>query len=183
MSFAVEKSTRYFVLAAGLLSGIPGFAGEVSGLVPESAVDHNYRQTYVYYHRIFSPEKKQVRYFYMNRLMAQSLRTGTPIPVGAIIVLEVYGAKVDSGGRVVVDAAGNLVPGPLNVISVMETIANANKYAFGKSPNGDWMYYFFSPDFEDKSTSRDRAACMDCHGEAAQSNFVFTFEPMLKAVR
>ena len=115
--------------------------------------------------------------------MAQSVMTGMPIPLGAIIVLEVYGAKVDDGGRVVLDSGDNLVSGPLNVISVMETIKDANKYAFGKGPNGDWMYYFFSPGFEDKSTSQDRAACMDCHGEAAQPHFVFTYEPMLKAVK
>src|SRR6516162_2530642 len=68
------------------------------------------------------PDKKQIRYFYMNRVMAQSVMTGMPIPLGAIIVLEVYGAKVDDGGRVVLDSGGNLVSGPLNVISVMETI-------------------------------------------------------------
>ena len=115
--------------------------------------------------------------------MVSAVAKGGTVPVGAIIVLEVYGAKVGRDGQLVLDSNGKIIPGPLNVISIMETIDGAKRYFPSNVSNGDWAYFFYSDDFQDKTTAADRSACMQCHKKSESSQFIFTYDAMLKAVR
>jgi hypothetical protein len=108
---------------------------------------------------------------------------GGTVPSGAVIVLEVYGAEVDSDGQALLDGNGKMIPGPLNVIAVMETIDGARRYFPTDVSNGDWVYFFYSDEFEDKTTAGDRTACMECHKKSEDSQFIFTYDAMSKAVR
>lgn len=115
--------------------------------------------------------------------MASAAAEGPAIPNGAIIVMEVSGAELKAGGRVIRDAGGNMIIGPINVISVMETISGAGRLVPKNVANGDWMYFFFSHNFEDRTTDADRADCLQCHKKAAGSGFAFTYDAILKTVR
>jgi len=146
-------------------------------------VDKGYRKSYVYYNRLFFVEKKQVRDYYMNDIMARAVRDGGPPPDGAIIVLEVYGARTDARGEAMLDRDGKLIPGALNVVSVMETKESLAKQAPADIRNGNWVYFFFSPDFQDKTTEGDRKGCLACHRSKADQHYIFTYEDMKKVVK
>jgi hypothetical protein len=148
-----------------------------------SSIDRDYRKTYQYYLRIYAEDKRQIRDFYMNRVMVNSIAKGGTVPVGAIVVLEVYGARVGNDGQPLLDSDGKMMPGPLNVISVMETIDGANRYFPFDVSNGEWIYFFYTDNFEDKTTAEDRLACMQCHKKSEGSQFIFTYNAMSKAVR
>jgi hypothetical protein len=140
----MQMKAQYVAAAVMIISVIWSMLAlgeEVGQLQLKSLVDRNYRKTYVYYHRIYAPEKRQVRDFYMNRVMASAVGKGA-VPSGAVIVLEVYGAKVDSDGRPLLDGNGQMMPGPLNVVATMETIDGARRYFRSDISNGDWVYFF-----------------------------------------
>lgn len=149
----------------------------------KSSVDRNYRRTYQFYWRDYSEDKRQIRDFYINRVMASAVADGRAIPNGAIIVMEVSGAELEPDGQVLRDGSGKMILGSLNVISVMENINGAGALVPKDQANGDWAYFFFSDNFDDKTTSADRADCLKCHKSAEGSAFVFTYDAIRKAVR
>jgi hypothetical protein len=172
-----------FALAFSATCCLLALAEEKVDVNWKSSLDHNYRKTYQYYYRIYAEDKRQIRDFYINRVMASAMAGGRAIPSGAIIVMEVSGAALGADGQALRDVNGNMVLGPLNVISVMETISGASKLVPQNLANDDWVYFFFSDDFEDKTTAGDRADCLQCHKKAAASGFVFTHDAILKSVR
>src|SRR5262249_17280853 len=171
------------LLAISAVSGLPAAAQDSSGIKWNTSLDHNYRKTYQYYHRVYAEDKRQIREFYVNSLAALAIARGTAMSDGAIIVMEVFGAELGPNGQPVRDRDGKMMLGPLNVISLMETIKGANQHFAKDLANGDWVYFFLSSNFDDKTTPEDRVDCLRCHQKAASSQFIFTREQIFKAVR
>ena len=163
--------------------GAAAMAADRISATLKSSVDRNYRRTYQFYWRDYSEDKKQIRDFYINRVMASAVADGRVIPNGAIIVMEVSGAELGPDGQVLRDMNGKMILGSLNVISVMENINGVGALVSKDQANGDWAYFFFSDNFDDKTTSADRADCLKCHKNAEGSAFVFTYDAIRKAVR
>jgi hypothetical protein len=177
-----EEMLKEFYLGCNIAvaSCICAAAGANQKDVLGSTVDHDYRKNYRFYKRVYSVEKKQVRDFYMNKIMLDSVRNKTPASVGAIIVLEVFAARLDESGLAVLDSAGNLIPDSLGVVSSMEMQGNGETL---KSSDDNWSYFFFSKDWVDKTTAEDRASCVQCHETAKSSQYIFTYGEMEKSLR
>src|ERR1700757_5128746 len=74
------------------------------------AFPEGYRESFTRYHTINFPAAKQVRQYYANQVALQAAKEGKPIPDGAVILTEVYTAKLDGDKNPVTGADGFYVP-------------------------------------------------------------------------
>ena len=125
----------------------------------------------VMYGTVDRPDTKQYREFYTTPDVLDAVRTGKPVPDGAVIVLAAYAAQVDAAGVPVRDASGRFVKGNLVAVNVQQKKKGHGDDIPASIRNGDWQYQSFAPDgkVNDKA---NLTACYQCHLPFARDEFL-----------
>ena len=125
----------------------------------------------VMYGTVDRPDTKQYREFYTTPDVLDAVRTGKPVPDGAVIVLAAYAAQVDAAGVPVRDASGRFVKGNLVAVNVQQKKKGHGDDIPASIRNGDWQYQSFSPDGK-VNEKANLTACYQCHLPFARDEFL-----------
>jgi plastocyanin len=123
------------------------------------------------YATVDRPDTKQYREFYAAPDVLGAVRSGKPVPDGAVITLAAYAAQVDAAGVPLKDANGRFLKGNLLAVNVQQ-----KKTGFGADipeaiRNGDWMYQSFTPDGKPNDKA-NLTACYQCHLPFAKDEYL-----------
>ncbi len=120
-------------------------------------------------------DSKQYREFYTSAEAVQAVREGRSIPDGAVIVMVIYGAKLDDKGVPVKGADGRFVKEKLNAVTVMEKRAGWGTTVPEEWRNGDWQYASFHADGKpNEKANANIKNCFVCHKPHEKQDFVIS---------
>jgi cytochrome c553 len=142
----------------------------------------NHRATFTKYHAASFPDLKQVRHYYANPVALQAARTGKRLPDGAILLTEVYSAKLDSTLEPAKGSDGLYVPSQLLFYSVMARGSGWGKDIPDILRNEDWNYAAFTPARQPRPNI-NHAECLACHKSQVEENFTFTMKALTSAAK
>lgn len=181
-----QLSAEEIANVAAYFASLPGPATAARSALWPSLVKTNvsfpedYRASYVKYHTMNFPATKQLRYFYANPVAVQAARAGKPVPDGAMMLAEIYSAKLDAQGKPLVGADGFFVPDQIVGYSTMGRDAGWAKDVPEMLRNENWNYAVFSA-ARQLRPGVNQAECLACHKPLDKSSYLFTLE-QLKAV-
>lgn len=116
----------------------------------------------------------QVIRLFANEAAIQAAKEGRALPDGSIFVGEIYKAKKDKDGKVIVSTLGRRVRDKLAAVAVMQKQAGWGAKFSEDHRNGDWDFAIFSPD--GKRLNKDLNACRACHAPLKKSQQLFSLE-------
>jgi hypothetical protein len=165
------------LLAAG--AALVAAASTVALAAPERiAFPADYRARFVIFGFVDRLDRQPipvVRVMYVNPEAAAAARADRPAPEGTVLVMEDREARVDAAGKVVLDAAGRLIPtDKVTGVSVQEKRNGWGAEFPEHLRNGDWDYAVFAPDGSRRPTNT--AACLGCHKPRAALDYTFVFQ-------
>jgi hypothetical protein len=160
------------VAGAGVSRALPLFATPERVKLPEQ-----YSSSFVLYNKVDRPDRKRVRFMYVNPEAHTRAKPGEMLPEGTILVMEDHDAVIGADGNPDLDKDGRLMPtDALTGIFVMEKrpgFGAANELPPDKD-NGDWDYAAYkadgSPNLQAKLES-----CFACHMSRSNRDFTFTY--------
>lgn len=166
--------THRLAATLALLLPTAALAGADLVVFPEG-----YAESFVRYTTIDKPDRKIVRYMYVNPETAAAATPDAELPYGTVLVMEDHKAVLE-GETLVTDANGRLVP----------TDEVTNIFVMAKAPgwgadypeavrNGEWEYARFLPDGSVKADAT-YDGCFECHKPQAAEDFTFSFYPHLR---
>jgi hypothetical protein len=117
---------------------------------------------------------------FANDQARESARDGAPLDSSAVLVMEVYKAKLDADGTPVVGSDGFFEPGDMAAIAVMESRTGWGEEYPAAIRNRTWEYALFNAN-EHSLMDRDHQPCFECHKPLHESDYVFSFDPLAKA--
>jgi hypothetical protein len=123
-----------------------------------------------------------VRLFYVVPASARTAKPAQALPSGTVIVMEVYRAELDGGGKPRKDPGGRFVRGELASIQVMEKRAGWGADYPADLRNGEWDYAEFAPDGVRRPPA-DTTRCLSCHRRRSGEDFVHTRAQLAGAPR
>jgi hypothetical protein len=148
------------------------------GAALSDVVGTPYRETFAYYTTMNRPsddvtlelndpprQLDTIRDMYLSPDAIAARRAGQPLPVGSIVVMEVYRAQTDAAGQTLRDADGRFVRGELLAV---ETARNE------QADNEVWSVGVFDPQTL-RAKPFDVQKCLTCHDTAANGHpFIMT---------
>ncbi len=164
---------------AAFFASQPGAAtGAKSDFLPNLAKTNatfpeNYQQTYKKYLTLNFPATKQVRYYYANPEVINSVKSNKPIGNGSVLFVEVYSAKLDTNQNPITGTDGFYEPNQLLFYTSMEMGAGWGKSVPAILRNADWNYAVFTTDKKLRPTA-NQAECFACHKPQENTNYLFT---------
>jgi plastocyanin len=123
------------------------------------------------YATVDRPDTKQYREFYASPDVLAAVRSGKPVPDGAVITLAAYAALVDAAGVPLKDANGRFLKGNLLAVNVQQKKAGFGADIPEAIRNGDWMYQSFAPDGKPNDKA-NLTACYQCHLPFAKDEYL-----------
>jgi len=174
----IADLAAHFAALPGATPGTEGaaFVGLDGGKLRLPA---GFARSYTMYDKIDFPDKKQVRHYWADPAAVQAARDGKPMPSGAMILVEVYDAKLGPDGQPVKGADGHFEAGELALYTAMQKLLRGGSGVPELFANGDWRYAVFEANGSRKATNE--AKCMACHKPQAAKDYLFTAEPLAKA--
>ncbi|HSA80136.1 MAG TPA: cytochrome P460 family protein [Geminicoccaceae bacterium] len=165
------------IAAAGMLGfGAAAFAD--AGLV---AYPEGYRDSFTHYSTVNrADDRKQVVKIFANDVALASAKDGAPLDSGAVVVMEVYKARLDADDNPVVGSDGFFEPGEMAAITVMETRSGWGADYPDEWRNGEWEFAAFKAD-DHTLVERDYQPCFACHKPLHEADYLFSFEALAKA--
>lgn len=118
---------------------------------------------------------KQTREMYARPDIVKAVRSGKPVPDGAVLVMAIHVAKTGADGMPQKDADGRFVKDRLVNVFVMEKRAGWGADYPAEWRNGDWEYAAFLP--EGKPNEKANAgiqSCFACHKPKDAQDYVFS---------
>jgi hypothetical protein len=125
-------------------------------------------------------ERKQVVKIFANDVALESAKDGAPLDSGAVLVMEIYKAKLDAAGNPVVGSDGFFEPDEMAAIAVMESRDGFGAEYPEAVRNGTWEYALFDSKTH-TLVERDYQPCFECHKPLQASDYVFSFDALTKA--
>lgn len=116
----------------------------------------------------------QIIRLFANDVAIKAAKQGRELPVGSVIVGEVYKAKKDDDGKVVTSSLGRRVRDKLAAVAVMEKGEGWGDTFPDDLKNGDWDFAIFSPGGE--RLNKDLNTCRSCHAPLAKTQHLFSLE-------
>ncbi len=173
----IENVAAYF---AGLPGATAGAAP--SALLPAVAETHvsfpaNYKSDFTKYLTMNFPDNKQLRYFYANPTAMKAAAAGEPLPDGSMILVEVYGARLDEQGNPVQGSDGFFELGELKGYAAMERQAGWGAALPEMLRNENWNYAPFTTGKVVRS-GFNQAVCFACHKPRAGDSNLFTMKEL-----
>jgi plastocyanin len=123
------------------------------------------------YATVDRPDTKQYREFYTSPDVLAAVRSGKPVPDGAVITLAAYAAQVDAAGVPLKDANGRYLKGNLLAVNVQQKKAGWGADIPEAVRNGDWVYQSFTPDGKPNEKA-NLTACYQCHLPFAKDEYL-----------
>ena len=165
LTLALAAATALGSLAAGIV-----LAGPEKVKYPEG-----YRGNFVLYNTVDRPDRKAIRFLYINKDADTKAKPGQQLPDGAVLILEERKAKLDEKGQPVLDADGRMqATDEITGILAMERQKGwGAEYPSGKR-NGEWEYQAFKADGT-PITAMTMDACFACHLNRADRDYTFTY--------
>ena len=139
-----------------------------------------YQKSFTKYHSINFPNRKQVRYYYANKVAMIAAKAGKPLPEDSMLFVEVYAAKLDANNKPVTGSDGFYETKNLLVYTAMQTSKGWGNDIPEMLRNGDWNYAVFTADKKHKS-GVNQAACLACHKPLDDVSYTFTLEQLANA--
>ena len=178
----VANVAAYFASLPGAEKG-----GAKSAPLPNLTKTHvtfpeGYKDSFVRYHTINFPATKQVSHYYANRALVQAARQGKPVPDGAVLLAEVYSAKLDSANNPVTGSDGFYEPEKLVSYVAMATGKDWGKDFPEMLRNGNWNYAMFGADRQLRA-GVNQAFCLGCHKQLDKESYLFTLKQLGAAGR
>jgi cytochrome c553 len=181
-AIAVQLNDQQIDNLAAFWSSLPGATGVASAIPPHIErtrlkFPENYQRDFVHYHTISFPERGQVRKYYANKAAIGAAREGKPMPQGAYLFVEVFGAKMDDQKKPIKGPDGQFVEDNLLFYTAMETQPGWGADFPDLLRNADWNYAVFLTD----KTIRpgvNQAECLACHKPLAKDSYIFTTKPL-----
>jgi hypothetical protein len=134
----------------------------------ELALPAGYKEWPVFLQGVQRTDVKQIRDIYINGA-AQAVAAGEPLPPGSVLVMEIYGAKVDDAGEAVLGESGEMERAGLSKVFVM---GKGPGWQGGAPENGEWVYAAYNADGLPDDTAV-YATCRSCHVPQQGDDFVF----------
>ena len=124
-------------------------------------------------------EDNTVRVLYATRERLDAVKIGQPLPQGMVLVMEVFEARLGPDGQPTLDDEGNF-----------ETLRRLNTWVMQKDAGwgeeygpdmraGEWEFAAFTR-IGRPERDVDYAPCFACHRDAADTDYVFSFEEILR---
>ncbi len=132
----------------------------------------------VLYTTVDRADNKQYRELYSTPAAVAAAKKGEPLPMGTVLTLVQYKAKLDAQGAPEKDAKGRFIKGDLIGYTVMEKQAGWGAGIPAEIRNGEWEYQSFKADrsINDKA---DLKRCFECHKPLdPKLDFVFSYEKL-----
>lgn len=132
----------------------------------------------VLYTTVDRADNKQYRELYASADAVAAAKKGAPLPVGTVITLVQFKAKLDAAGVPEKDAKGRFIKGELVGYTVMEKQAGWGELIPTEIRNGDWLYQAFKADksVNDKANLKN---CFACHKPLDERlDFVFSYDKL-----
>ncbi|QXM24473.1 cytochrome P460 family protein [Elioraea tepida] len=111
------------------------------------------------------PERRIVRFLYVNAEALAAARPGEPLPYGTVLVMADRRARLDADGNPLLDRDGRMIAEPeVIAISVQR---KERGWGEGYPParrNGEWEYASFAADGKRREVRLD--GCFSCHLQA-----------------
>jgi cytochrome c553 len=159
-------------------------AGGDANTPPEAAAARRSQMTfpkdfprgYVQYGTSNNEQESTISKSYINQTGLNAVKAGKPLPDGSVIIVAVYGAKLDSNKKPLIEKDGAwALDGKIKSYAGMEIRAGWGAGIPELLRNGDWNYGVFTPD---KAPQPDvnQAQCLACHKPKSDSNYVFLFK-------
>jgi hypothetical protein len=168
-------------LAPGI--GVLMFATTVVAGPEKIAYPEGYQDEFIEYLRVDRPDRKIVRFMYVNPAAHEAAQPGEPLPDGTVLVMEDHKARLGAGEEAETDAEGRLVPtDEVTNLFVMEKQPGWGAEYPDDKRNGEWEYAWFLPDGSRKADAQFDG-CFECHMSRAESDYTFTFADYLLETR
>jgi Cytochrome P460 len=168
--------TTHLAAVPACLFGSATLAGPEAIVFPE-----DYEDKFTHYTTVNrADERKQVLKIFANDVALASAKDGAPLDSGAVLVMEVYKARLDADANPVVGSDGLFEPGELAGIAVMETRSGWGAEYPEAWRNGEWEFAAFKPE-DHALVERDYQACFECHKPLQESDYLFSFDALTKA--
>lgn len=166
----MSRRIRIASLAVALLaaSTLPTPAGTEEVVYPQG-----FETGFLRYATRDKPDRKTVRFFYVNRDAFQAAQPGAALPYGTVLVMEDHKARLGADQVPILDAEGALIPtDEVSNVFVMEKREGWGADYPDAVRNGEWEYAWFASDGQrraDKTMDR----CFECHKARADADFTF----------
>lgn len=185
-AIAAQLSAEDIANVAAFFAAQPGAAaGARSAFLPNLAKSRvnfpeGYQASFTKYHTINFPATRQVRHYFANPAAIQAAKQGKPLPDGAILLVEVYAARLDADKQPVTGADGFYETEKLLFYTAMARGAGWGSEIPEMLRNGDWNYALFSLD-KQPLPGVNQAECLACHKPLNKESYVFTLKPLAAA--
>lgn len=135
----------------------------------------DYKQSFTNYLSLDRTQNAdQIIRLFANDKTIAAAKAGQEIPDGAIIVGEIYKAKLGADGKPIVSALGRKVRDKLAVIAVMQKKAGSGKDLPPELQNDGWEFAAFKPDGTDAGKNLNE--CRACHAPLKDTQHLFSIE-------
>jgi hypothetical protein len=162
--------------AAGLLISSAALAGPERIEFPEG-----YRDSFRPYATVNrADDRKQVVKIFANDVALASARDGAPLDSGAVLVMEIYKAKLDADQNPVVGSDGFFEQDEMAGIAVMKARAGWGAEYPEQIRNGTWEYALFDAK-QHTLVERDYQPCFECHKPLHEADYVFSLDALTDA--
>ena len=134
-----------------------------------------YTAGFVNYNAVDRPDRKLIRFMYVNPESDKAARAGQPLPHGTVLVMEDRKAKLGPDGSPELDAEGRMIATDevANVFVMEKQKGWGAEYPADKR-NGEWEYAWFLPDGKPRPNSTFDG-CFACHKTRDARDFTFTY--------
>lgn len=116
-------------------------------------------------------DTKQYREFYTSAEAIKAAQEGRPIPLGTVITLAAYKAKVDAAGVPIKDANGRFIKDELVAVNSMQKDRGFGDAIPVEIRNADWQYQSFTPDGK-VNEKANLTGCYECHLPFAKDDYL-----------
>ncbi len=123
-------------------------------------------------------DDKQVIRIFANPTAVQGAQSDGKLPYGSVLVAELYSAKLDADGEPVISELGRRIIDKLAAIVVMERGEGFDAEYPEELKVGDWEFAVFNP--SGKRLEKDVTGCRACHHPLTDSEFVFSYEHIVR---
>lgn len=185
-AIAAQLSAEDMANVAAYFASQPGAAtGAKSAFLANVAktgvtFPEGYKDTFTKYYTINFPATKQVRYYYASKAAVDAAKAGKPLPDGSVLLVEVYGAKLDTDNKPVMGGEGFYVADKLLIYTAMARGAGWGKDIPEMLRNGDWNYAIFTTD-KQHLPGVNQAECLACHKPLDNTSYTFTLKQLAEA--
>jgi len=170
---------RFATLIGATVTAVFLVAATAHGDGENIAFPENYRSTFTNYlslDRTQNPD--QVIRLFANDVAMQGPGEDGKLPFGSILVAEVYKAKLDSEGAAIKSSLGQRIKDKFALVAVMQREEGWGEQYPDGIRNGNWDMAAFKPD--GAKADKDIVACLACHAPLTETNFVFSYDHLIK---